>query len=114
MKVVINGAYGGFGLSDAAIKKYAELKGITLVSQVDKYGFTNYYHNSVDDDNYFSQHDIGRADPHLVATVEILGTKAASGRYAQLVVVEIPDDVEWQLCEYDGNEHIAEVHRTWS
>jgi hypothetical protein len=28
-------------------------------------------------------------------------------------VVEIPDDVNWQVEEYDGMEHIAEKHRTW-
>ena len=27
--------------------------------------------------------------------------------------VEIPDDVEWQIEEYDGTEHISEKHRTW-
>ena len=30
MKVVINKCYGGFGLSDAAMHRYAEIKGITL------------------------------------------------------------------------------------
>ena len=27
--------------------------------------------------------------------------------------VEIPDDVEWQIEEYDGSEWIAEKHRIW-
>jgi hypothetical protein len=27
--------------------------------------------------------------------------------------VDIPDDVKWQIEEYDGNEWIAESHRTW-
>ena len=44
--------------------------------------------------------------------VERLGN-TASGNYANLVVVEIPDGVEWQIEEYDGNEWVAEVHRTW-
>ena len=34
--------------------------------------------------------------------------------YAQLKIVEIPDDVKWIVEEYDGIELIAEVHRTWS
>lgn len=29
-KIVINRCYGGFGLSEAAIKRYAEIKGLTL------------------------------------------------------------------------------------
>ncbi len=28
-------------------------------------------------------------------------------------IVEIPDDVDWEVMEYDGMEHIAEKHRTW-
>jgi hypothetical protein len=28
-------------------------------------------------------------------------------------VLEIPDDVDWIVCEYDGVEWIAEKHRTW-
>ena len=27
--------------------------------------------------------------------------------------VSIPDDVEWQIEEYDGMEWVAEAHRTW-
>jgi hypothetical protein len=66
----------------------------------------------------YSQHslyhnNIKRTDPDLIAVVELLG-KAANGKHAELSVVEIPDDVEWEIEEYDGNEHIAEVHRTWS
>jgi hypothetical protein len=29
-------------------------------------------------------------------------------------VIEIPDDVEWEVEEYDGLEWVAEKHRTWS
>lgn len=31
-----------------------------------------------------------------------------------LKVVEIPDDVDWVVEEYDGCEWVAERHRTWS
>ena len=37
----------------------------------------------------------------------------ASGKFADLEVREIPDGVDWQIDEYDGNESIHEVHRTW-
>ena len=36
-----------------------------------------------------------------------------SGRFAELKVVEIPDDVEYIIEEYDGIEWIAEKHRIW-
>lgn len=54
-----------------------------------------------------------RHDPLLVEMVETLGDKAG-GKYASLKVVEIPDGVDYEISEYDGNEHIAEKHRTWA
>jgi hypothetical protein len=113
MKIVINDTYGGFGLSDAAIELYAEFAGLQLVSEVDRFGFTNYYRDSIHDDNYFCYRSIARDCVHLVAVVETLGSEAASGKYANLKVVEIPHGVQWHIEEYDGNEWIAENHRTW-
>lgn len=49
----------------------------------------------------------------MVAAVKALGAKA-NGTYSELKVVEVPDDVEWHIHEYDGAEHVAENHRTWS
>ena len=50
-----------------------------------------------------------RTDKDIIAIVEKLG-KEAGGRSANLVVCEIPDDIEYEICEYDGMEHIAEAH----
>ena len=103
MKVVINSCYGGFGLSKKAQELYTEKCGKELgeyIQQVDGYKGIN-------------EHQIYRADPNLVEVVEQLG-KRANGVYAELKVVEVPDDVEWEICEYDGNEWVAECHRTWS
>jgi len=60
-----------------------------------------------------SSHPDDRADPDLVFVVEALG-KESWGSYAELKVVEIPDDIEYTIEEYDGIEHVAEQHRTWS
>ena len=42
------------------------------------------------------------------------GTAFGDGVYSDLKVVEIPDDINWYIEEYDGLEHVAERHRTWS
>lgn len=54
-----------------------------------------------------------RTDPNLIQAIEELGNEA-SGSFSVLKIVEIPDDVEWVIEEYDGMEWVAEVHRTWS
>ena len=90
MKIVINTCYGGFGLSKEALALYNERTGTVIT-----YDF-----------------EIKRNDPILVEIVEQLG-EAAGGFFSALKVVEIPDDVEWGIEEYDGNEWIAEKHRTW-
>jgi hypothetical protein len=91
MKIIINTCYGGFGLSEKALAIFNERSGT-----VNTYG-----------------RDITRNNPILVEIVEQLG-EAADGGFAELKVVEIPDDVQWQIEEYDGNEWVAEKHRTWN
>jgi hypothetical protein len=90
MKVVINDCYGGFGLTEAALNEYKDRKGIT--------------------DPNFYYYDIPRNCPVLVEMVE---RGDSDGTYADLKVVEIPDEVNWYIEEYDGLEHVAERHRTW-
>lgn len=85
MKVVINRCYGGFSLSEKAMK----FLGVGS-----------------------EWPDIARDDPKLVECVEKLGEEA-NGAYAELKVVEIPDDVNWEIGEYDGLEWVEEVHRRW-
>ena len=62
--------------------------------------------------HYWTCREIERDDPALVQTVRELGSKA-DGAHASLEIVGIPDGIEWEIDEYDGNEHIAEKHRTW-
>jgi hypothetical protein len=38
---------------------------------------------------------------------------ASFGSFSELKIVNIPDDVEFQIEEYDGNEWVAEKHRVW-
>lgn len=65
------------------------------------------------DQFYFSGREIKRDDKDLIKVVEKFGEEAA-GDAASLKIVEIPDGVDWEIGEYDGWEHIAEKHRTWS
>lgn len=93
MKIVFNNCHGGFGLSEEAATLYRQ-------------------YAMVEKDDY-SEYDIPRNDQYLVKVVERLG-KAADGRFARLKIVDIPDDVEWHIGEYDGIEWVAENHRTWN
>ena len=90
MKVCINRCYGGFGLSDEGLRRYNEITGYNKT-----YGG-----------------DVERDDPYLIHVVEELGEKSW-GVCSKLEIIEIPDDVEWTIEEYDGREWVAEVHRTW-
>ena len=58
-------------------------------------------------------YNIPRDDPILIQVVEELG-EASWGSAAELKIVDIPDDVEWEIEDYDGQEWVSEVHRTWS
>lgn len=123
MKVAINSCFGGFGISDSAFEKLLDRKGISF----DKVGKENSEENSAflgasyyeaghagDDDHFLSQYDFydDRSDPDLIAVIEEMGDEANSWA-AEIVIVEIPGDVEWHISEYDGIEHVAENHRTW-
>ena len=61
----------------------------------------------------WSIHTIKRDDLVLIQVIEELKEKANT-RHSELKVVEIPDDVEYFIENYDGCEHVSEVHRTWS
>lgn len=60
-----------------------------------------------------SSRDIARDNPNLIKIVKKLKDKA-NGPCAQLEIVSIPSDIEWEIDEYDGMEKVEEVHRSWS
>jgi len=53
-----------------------------------------------------------RENPLVIRVVKGLGKKA-NGPYAELKIVKIPADVEYEIEENDGLEWIAEKHMTW-
>ena len=127
MKVVINKCFGGFGLSQLAYEKLIEY-GIPVREYIEEKrnpetGLYDLNENGDEKDIYtggstpnkywevWTNGD--RTNKLLIKVVEELGKKA-DGRCAELKIVEIPDDIEFEIEEYDGIEHIAEVHKTWS
>jgi hypothetical protein len=114
MKIVINADHGGFGLSDAAFERYLKLKGIEFARVSGRFESADYYKAGHIDENdyYLSYYDIKRDDPFLIQLVEELGEEA-NGKYSSLKVIEIPENVDWEIMEYDGLEWVAERHRTW-
>jgi len=61
---------------------------------------------------WFHDWDIPRDDKNLIEVIEALGEKA-SKLYAELEIIDIPDDVDWEIDEYDGYETIHEKHCSW-
>ena len=133
MKVVINRCFGGFGLSPLAVKEYLKRKGKECFCYDNSFSekmkkvdienaglFTIYSTKDLGEeitwedlgDSYFRERGIPRNDVDLVAIVEFLEDKA-DGRCASLRIVKIPDDVEWEISEYDGVETVEEKHRSW-
>ena len=136
-KIVINTCFGGFGLSEEAMHAYAKHKGLTLYPEKIAFGKTYWtvppeervtvpttsqwtkmtavertrYNKKYKKQTIYDR-DIPRDDPALIWIVEELGERV-NGHFANLKVVEIPDDVEWEIEEYDGSERVAEVHRIW-
>ena len=141
MKVAINAAHGGFGLSPDAIRLYCKKAGLpcfffdlSYKSKNDKYEvmytptdtptgalrwtvFTipNPHDNLKEAYKYHFTDSFrdDRANKHLIEVIEELGSKAASGPFAKLKIVEVPDDVKWHIAEFDGWEWVAEDHRKW-
>ena len=130
MKVVINGCYGGFGLSNFAYKELLRRKGKECYFYENKYGVGCYRIDDDPDNNkYFlvtvSTKDYGkftekidsehcvyyrgdniRNDLDLIAMIEEFGSEKCSGRYAELEIEDVPSGTYYRIGEYDGIEYI--------
>ena len=89
-KIVINECFGGFGLSESGLALY----------------------NQITNQELKNGDEVLRDNPALIEVVETLGKKSW-GYCAKLKIVKIPDNVEWEIEEYDGMECVAEKHRIW-
>jgi hypothetical protein len=142
VKVVINACYGGFSLSPEATLELWKRGGPVVATPVAEYygkssgldsdlaTWRTYLANpalrrQLSHCTVFSPDeslalyagrcdgDSARANADLVKLVEEMGD-AANGSCAKLKIVDVPDDANWEISEYDGFEHVAEKHRSWS
>lgn len=137
MKILINRQFGGFGVSREVLLKLIKMKSKFVKKETTKKYFGK---DEVKDlkkfepykEGYLQQEFIDdwlvkgkfvfyiddersnefRTDKVVIKIVKELGKKA-NGMCAALEIVEIPDNIEFEIEEYDGLEHIAEKHRTW-
>lgn len=136
MKVAINRCFGGYSLSQKALERLVEL-GVPCVDYEEQTRDpkTGLYEKERDhghgDKVIYKGGSVGaslrggdlwevwvrgdeyRTDPLVIQVIEELG-KEANGMCADLAIVDVPDGTNFEISEYDGLEHIAESHRTWS
>lgn len=137
MKVILNKCYGGFGVSQEAYELYAKKKGIELFaykldfkngkpiyrktdmsSSIFTITFTKDFGDYVElsDDNsekyILELRGNHREDPVLIEVVEELGDRVNSP-FSKLVVVDIPDGMEYEIDDYDGVETLHQKVETW-
>lgn len=139
MKIAINKCYGGFTLSDKAIEmimkrkglkcyRYKQTKfdhsdGVDEYTRLDDYSPSSFIRYCTVDlgekvekipyENLWYYEELERTDDDLISVIEELGDEA-SGTYGRVVVIEIPNDVDWEIDDYDGWESIHEKHRVWN
>ncbi len=134
-KVVYNACHGEFNLSEAAVARYAKMKGIALYPERDKMfsalGLVTYWtvppeervrpldsaefheatmaerkaNSSAYRVQTLSPRDISRDDPTLAQVVEELGD-AASGKFAKLKIADVPSGAKYRIDEYNGFESV--------
>lgn len=114
-RVVLNTRYGGFGLSSEAVNWLAE-RGHPLAQ--------SYVKDMIDPLSTrptpyrdMTLNGIDRSDPLLVACIEALGTKQASGEFSSLEVVPLPvGKLTWGITDDAGKESLNdgnEYSPTW-
>lgn len=82
-EIVVNCCYGGFGLSKFAVERLGN------------------------DTYFFLEH---REDKELIALLKEYGTEKIGGTFAELQIVEIPDNsTDYYIDEYDGMETVIYV-----
>lgn len=101
MKIAVNKCFGAFCVSKAVYS--------ALGMAWDGYGLLNNKDFEIESDNDMEY----RSHPKLIAAIEKVGEKEASGYLADVRIIDIPEGVDWEIGEYDGIETVHEKHRRW-
>lgn len=136
MKVILNKCFGGFDVSQEAYELYAKKKGIKLFpyeleikndkpiyrkidagSSIFTTNFTKDFGDFVYLDDSIDEYLLylngsHREDPLLIEVVEELGEKANS-QFSKLIIVDIPDGMEYEIDDYDGVETLHQKVEKW-
>lgn len=134
MKIIKNVCYGGFHFSDEAYEKMIAY-GIPLKEYIKqkRNPETGLYDKSKNKKNvifkrgeseidkimkqfgdYWDNFDekFKRTNETIIRVVEELGAEA-NNRFSRLEIVEIPDDIDWEIDDYDGIETIRRKGERW-
>ena len=109
-KVAVNTCYGGFALSEKAVRRYEELSGRVITWQLPC--------RSWEPDSplktFWDDDDIPRHDPALIQVIEELGEDANKNDCTSIAIEEIPGN-RYRIEEYDGIEtiHCPEDENCW-
>lgn len=143
MKIAVNKCWGGFGLSKEVQALYMEKKyGVDNIYYYETSGWSGKKSTKEDfikqDDLHYisiTTTDCGeefddyrkfnvvwfddfndsikfRSDPVLIKVLEDLGDDA-NGHFAAIEIVDVPDDANVYIDNYDGMETVEEKHRSW-
>ncbi len=119
MKIAVNKCFGGFELSDMALRFLESNHDVTIYKSWDDMQTNSLEgelwcieENAYNKSTMYSNADELRTDPRVIDTVERLGS-SANGEFAEIEIIEIPDGIEYAINDYDGIETIHEIHRSW-
>lgn len=129
MKVIIGPSICGFSLNKSVVRelfnRHPELfdepfspEDFRLPGESDEKVEENYWGSVLHEDKLYFLKDSEnavRCNLWLIEQLETRGSAQVIGRFGDsLKVVQIPDDIEWYLYEYeDGSEAIHEKHGIW-
>jgi len=135
MEIAVNKCYGGFKLSEEAILELIKMNsdlvkksklsewekdGLDFSSRLElfKDGFRKhrFYHLLEKDGEIYSYDRAynykNRTHQDLIKVIKKLKNKVNTS-VSKIEIIQIPDDVDWEIDKYDGIESIHEKHRSW-